>query len=64
MLTKSEDHLSNQIAIGSILPLLNVRVHIEKQKHMETNIQHIKLINDYIKNSLSKEARVDFESKL
>lgn len=31
---------------------------------METYTQDIELINDYLNNSLSKEARVDFESKL
>lgn len=54
MLTKSKRHLSNQIKIGSIL----------KQKSMETHRQHIELINSYINNLLSKEARQDFESRL
>nr|WP_321232858.1 hypothetical protein [uncultured Psychroserpens sp.] len=31
---------------------------------METYSQHIELINDYLNNSLSKEAQIDFESKL
>ena len=31
---------------------------------METYIQYIELINDYLNNVLSKEARLDFESKL
>ena len=54
MLEKSKRHLSNQIKIGSIL----------KKKFMEMQNQYIELINDYLNNVLSKEARLDFESKL
>jgi len=54
MLTKSKRHLSNQTKIGSIL----------KRKSMETYTQYIELINDYLNNTLSKEQRIAFESKL